>query len=130
MYSNFNATPFPALCGLDNRLLCTGNLLRAQELTLVHIEVVAVASESSHGLRILASSISAAMICAQTSKERIWSAANVLLASELENGVISTGYDTILSKPCCDLLFCIGLLWYHKVQGSLLRSALVQYVGF
>lgn len=73
MYSNFNATPFPALCGLDNRLLCTGNLLRAQELTLVHIEVVAVASEFSHGLHILASSISAAMICAQTAKERIWS---------------------------------------------------------
>ena len=52
------------------------------------------------------------------------------IGSELENGVISSGYDTISSKLCCDLLCCTGLLWYHIVQGSLLRSALVQYVGF
>jgi hypothetical protein len=88
MYSNVNPTLFPALCGLDNRLLCTGNLLRAQELTLVHIEVVAVASESSHGLQILASSILAAMKCDGQGKDLV--RCKCTSRFESENGVIST----------------------------------------
>jgi hypothetical protein len=91
MYSNVNPPLFPALCGLDNRLLCTGNLLRAQELTLVHIEVVAVASESSHGLQILASSIwppLAAMKCDGQGKDLV--RCECTSRFESENGVFST----------------------------------------